>query len=210
MFGLLERIAKIVVGALALTAVAAGVPRARAHGFLANPPSRNLLASRAGAEHDAQSLNGGGRPYGSLGTHSMTFRLPAGFACERCVLRWYWLTGNSCDPPGAVPTGTGACGAGGATPEEFWNCADVRIVAAPKPTPKPQSPTCEFLKKPSSRGKTFVCEAYAKGVKWAAQRGAFVMTAGGPRWYASEAAWKAGGKKRDGVVRCNVLSQCKW
>lgn len=27
------------------------------------------------------------------------YKLPAGFTCEACVLSWYWLTGNSCNPP---------------------------------------------------------------------------------------------------------------
>lgn len=27
------------------------------------------------------------------------YKLPAGFRCEACTLRWYWLTGNSCNPP---------------------------------------------------------------------------------------------------------------
>jgi hypothetical protein len=27
------------------------------------------------------------------------YRLPEGYKCDECVLHWYWLTGNSCNPP---------------------------------------------------------------------------------------------------------------
>ena len=437
MFGLLEKFVKIVVAALALAA-----PGAHAHGYVSNPASRNLLASRVGAEYDVQSLNGngpwgtwpsgvwapggggnhpvcgrdvyaaaappqatwnsgqtvdlsvtvtavhaghfyfglcpagqlspqcayshlltnaadgkpyydmawtGGQRYGFTGVHDMRFELPAGFVCDPCVLFWHWVTGNSCDPPGAAPSGMLPCGAPGAVPEEFWNCADVRVVGgaaptppkpapsppkpappppkaykkfprgdvlrcpgsngrwistggalrkfdaaglgefvrlrpaangafrsvscadiaacktgepatpritrsteahwdaahprppSPKPSPKPspsppkpspkpspppkpkpspkpapapkapaQSQTCAFLANPANRGKTFVCETYAKGVSWAVQRGAFVMAPKGPAWYESVAAWKKAGKKRDGVVQCSALPLCKW
>eukprot|EP00121_Abeoforma_whisleri_P010829 Awhi_evm1s9984 len=48
---------------------------------------------------------------GSTVTYKMAYKLPGGVTCSRCVLQWYWETGNS---PGAYP-------------EEFWNCADIRI-----------------------------------------------------------------------------------
>jgi len=54
---------------------------------------------------------GAGNPYGDV--YRMAYVLPAGVECERCVLQWYWQTGNS---PGHYP-------------EEFWNCADVRIAS---------------------------------------------------------------------------------
>ncbi|OSX72068.1 hypothetical protein BU14_0471s0007 [Porphyra umbilicalis] len=66
----------------------------------------------------------------------MRYRLPAGFACDRCVVQWYWATANSCVPKGAETYGAWAgCSAGGgrgapcgaAWPEEFWTCADVVI-----------------------------------------------------------------------------------
>lgn len=47
--------------------------------------------------------------------YSQLFTLPNDVSCEgntRCVLRWYWLTGNS---PGSDMK------------EEFWNCADIQI-----------------------------------------------------------------------------------
>ena len=40
-------------------------------------------------------------------------KVPVGIACERCVLQWYYQTGNSVDT----------------FPESFWNCADVKILA---------------------------------------------------------------------------------
>jgi hypothetical protein len=27
------------------------------------------------------------------------YKLPPGLTCQACVLSWYWLTGNSCNPP---------------------------------------------------------------------------------------------------------------
>ena len=233
MFGLLKRLAKIVVTALALTAAIAHVPTAEAHGYVSNPPSRNYLASRVGAEYDVQSLNGngpwgtwpsgvwapggggnhpvcgrdvyaargppqatwnsgqivdlsvtvtavhaghfyfglcpsgqlspqcayshlltnaatgkpyydmawtGGQRYGFTGVHNMRFKLPQGFSCDPCVLYWHWVTGNSCDPPGASPSGMLPCGTPGSVPEEFWNCVDVRVIGVPAPNPTPKSP----------------------------------------------------------------------
>ncbi len=50
-----------------------------------------------------------------------------GLSCDgvsaRCVLQWYYLTGNSCDPPGTPAPYSrpllGTCGAGVPYPEEF-------------------------------------------------------------------------------------------
>lgn len=77
--------------------------------------------------------------------------MPSGLACEHCVLQWYWVAANSCNPPGVVeffegprgPTSWGRCpGQGGALggytsvqkdcggsrfPEEYYQCADIRI-----------------------------------------------------------------------------------
>eukprot|EP00121_Abeoforma_whisleri_P014549 Awhi_evm1s13415 len=50
-------------------------------------------------------------PDGGASQYSFRYVLPAGVTCSRCVLQWYWKTGNS---PGAYP-------------EEFWNCADIKI-----------------------------------------------------------------------------------
>lgn len=61
-----------------------------------------------------------GSEYGAAGSYPMAFRVPSDLTAGPHTLQWYYLTGNSCDPPGAPPTGMGACGAGGAVPEEFW------------------------------------------------------------------------------------------
>lgn len=72
------------------------------------------------------------------GEYSMQFKLPPGLTCQRCVIQWHWETGNSCDLPGTPPGMN--MGGGSMTPcsqsstvEEFWNCADVRIVAGDVP-----------------------------------------------------------------------------
>ncbi|KAI8462449.1 MAG: hypothetical protein J3K34DRAFT_527745 [Monoraphidium minutum] len=68
--------------------------------------------------------------------------LPQDFTCEHCKLQWTWTTGHSCWPPcekdnkqpqcenkQMFPT----CGEPGAAyPEEFANCADVRITDSAK------------------------------------------------------------------------------
>ena len=56
--------------------------------------------------------NRGGSFYGAAGTYTMTFRLPADAPTGLCTLQWYYLTANSCDPPGMAdpPTGMGVCG----------------------------------------------------------------------------------------------------
>lgn len=85
------------------------------------------------------------------------YKLPAGLTCTNCVLQWYWVTANTCHGGGytgvTFPAASGSC-AGDAWlpransacvdnpsmyPEEFWNCADVRIVAAAGPTSTPTS-----------------------------------------------------------------------
>ena len=250
MFGLLKRFVKIVVTALALTAVVSTTPGAHAHGYVSNPASRNLLASRVGAEYDVQSLNGngpwgtwpsgvwayggggnhpvcgrdvyaaagppqatwnsgqivdlsvtvtavhaghfyfglcpagqmspqcayshlltnaadgkpyydmawtGGQRYGFTGVHNMRFKLPAGFVCDPCVLFWHWVTGNSCDPPGAAPSGMSPCGTPGAVPEEFWNCADVRVIGSASPTPPKPTPSPPKAPKKFPRGDILRC-----------------------------------------------------
>ena len=47
----------------------------------------------------------------SNGVYTMHYQLPDGVTCERCVLQWYYQTGNSPD----------------GYPEAFWNCADIEI-----------------------------------------------------------------------------------
>ncbi|KAF6256159.1 hypothetical protein COO60DRAFT_139667 [Scenedesmus sp. NREL 46B-D3] len=73
--------------------------------------------------------------------YRIRYRLPKDFTCDRCILQWHYLTGNSCWPPCSKedPTFPNCrpptyalpyCGTQGAAyPEEFWNCADIRIRA---------------------------------------------------------------------------------
>jgi hypothetical protein len=64
------------------------------------------------------------------------WKLPAGFTCDHCKLQMYYLTGSRCWPPckksGGCdkPVAYGYCGAPGESyPEEFWNCADIKITS---------------------------------------------------------------------------------
>ncbi|KAG7675266.1 hypothetical protein Ndes2526B_g08133 [Nannochloris sp. 'desiccata'] len=65
-----------------------------------------------------------------------TFQLPRGLTCdgvsEKCVLQFHWVTGNSCNDP-LIPREyklayLNTCGVYGSWPEEFFNCADIKIV----------------------------------------------------------------------------------
>lgn len=104
------------------------------------------------AKYDNSMTISGGLPSeGGQAIYSMKYRLPAGFTCTKCVLRWHYLTGNSCNPPCDITDPTysaatnscqdvgnmGICGVNGAYPEEFWNCADISIVSGSAPTPSP-------------------------------------------------------------------------
>ena len=88
----------------------------------------------------------------------MRYQLPAGFTCTRCVVQWYWVTANSCTPPGmgdyTPPASWGGCSkngqlgpCGAGWPEEFWTCADVAVGGAggggapPPPVVAPPAPT---------------------------------------------------------------------
>ena len=66
-----------------------------------------------------------------------TFQLPSGLVCdgvsEKCVLQMHYVTGNSCNDP-AIPkeyrlSYLNTCGMSGSWPEEFWNCADIKILS---------------------------------------------------------------------------------
>ncbi len=91
----------------------------------------------------------GPSPPASGYTYETAYQLPSGLTCDgvnqRCVIQWYYLTGNSCTPPNE-PTeylgssgNIGECGQGAPYPEEFWNCADVVIKSAGG-SPTPSSP----------------------------------------------------------------------
>ncbi len=62
----------------------------------------------------------------------VAYKLPPKVTCKRCVLQWYYETGNSCNPVGTPPKYAtpflGMCGApNAAAGEGFWNCADISI-----------------------------------------------------------------------------------
>ncbi|KAJ8305933.1 hypothetical protein KUTeg_016478 [Tegillarca granosa] len=61
---------------------------------------------------------------GTNGNHSIMVKLPDHVTCSQCVLRWRYKTGNSwgCESPGN-------CGIGLGRQEEFYSCADIRIVS---------------------------------------------------------------------------------
>eukprot|EP00039_Didymoeca_costata_P001189 m.50501 g.50501 ORF g.50501 m.50501 type:complete len:404 (-) comp10673_c1_seq3:41-1252(-) len=75
----------------------------------------------------------------------MKYQLPSSLTCSHCVLQWWWVSANSCNPPGyrnyTFPStvencsnlgwwqpNMGNCGTG--WPEEFWNCADIKITGS--------------------------------------------------------------------------------
>lgn len=103
-----------------------------------------------------------GDTYAGHTVHMLRYQLPAGLRCDNCVLQWWYLTGNSCNPP-CVPedpahpkcdTSMGVCGTSGSNyPEEFWNCADVRILArsGPGSQPSPSPPSQSVASPPPAR-----------------------------------------------------------
>uniref|UniRef100_A0A383VJQ7 Chitin-binding type-4 domain-containing protein n=1 Tax=Tetradesmus obliquus TaxID=3088 RepID=A0A383VJQ7_TETOB len=67
--------------------------------------------------------------------YSFDWQLPKDFTCEQCKLQLYYLTASRCWPPCQQepckkPVDYEYCGKPGATyPEEFWNCADIKITS---------------------------------------------------------------------------------
>lgn len=84
------------------------------------------------------------------GRGKIRYRLPPKLVCEHCVLQWYWVSANSCNPPGVVaffksnrsPLWGNCPGQGEARggwrrwealcegkrfTEEYYQCADVRV-----------------------------------------------------------------------------------
>lgn len=65
-------------------------------------------------------------------TQRVAYTLPKYLKCMRCVMQWHYMSGNSCTPRDTPPRyanpGLEECFTErAAAPEEFWNCADVRI-----------------------------------------------------------------------------------
>jgi aryl-phospho-beta-D-glucosidase BglC (GH1 family) len=123
---------------------------------------------------------------------SMRYTLPADLECEHCVLQWYWVTANTCagdDYESVIPLfPSNSCGGGdgGAVgwipgpvlpsnirprlcsdensgyPEEFWNCADIRIVSSEDGNPVQEtdapatsSPTAQMTTAPPTSSATY-------------------------------------------------------
>eukprot|EP00775_Hariotina_reticulata_P002779 gene2779-3072_t len=81
--------------------------------------------------------------FDGIPVYAVKFKLPDDFTCDHCILHWYWLTGNTCNPscipedplyPNCNRQQMGYCGEFGADraekyPEEFWTCSDIKIEA---------------------------------------------------------------------------------
>lgn len=77
-------------------------------------------------------------PYPGFKT-TVHFKLPSELVCDHCVLQWWYFTGNSCNYQGydnfegidcEIPwynKDLPRCEGSTAYPEEFWNCADIKI-----------------------------------------------------------------------------------
>lgn len=93
---------------------------------------------------------------------SMKYLIPENLECEHCVLQWWWVTANSCSGPGYddvnfpntyancngdggakgwLPREKSNCYEYGGYPEEFWNCADIKIEKNDGSTKSPTKPT---------------------------------------------------------------------
>lgn len=89
------------------------------------------------------------------GGDKMQYLLPTDLSCDHCVLHWYWVAGNSCNPPGVreyfeapdAPKWGNCRGQGGARggfsrnhkdcegdrfSEEYYQCADISIKSTGK------------------------------------------------------------------------------
>jgi len=88
--------------------------------------------------------------------HTMRFLIPADLQCDHCTLQWYYASGNTCaydadyfsfDPGFKFwihyqenwATCDNSCCGGAKWGEEFWNCADIRVVDDGQPTAAPTS-----------------------------------------------------------------------
>jgi hypothetical protein len=99
---------------------------------------KNVLRSPSETSYESRwSYIGTGpeRGYDPPKLYYATRRLPEGLSCDgkkyRCVLQMHWITGNTCQSP-SIPREHQLkhlqdCG-DDLWPEEFWNCADIRII----------------------------------------------------------------------------------
>jgi len=81
--------------------------------------------------------------------HSHRYRLPANLAGQFVLIQWHYITGNSCVaegynnyqfPPNFHPGNLSTCSYplpadGDGTPEQFWNCAEIRITSSGPTSP---------------------------------------------------------------------------
>ena len=98
-------------------------------------------------------------------TYKMKLQLPMGVAGEVVLLQWYYLTANSCKHDGyeqypwpqswemddpTLDNSLPDCGElpedGNGYPEQFWNCAEIKIVGSPTVTP-----TAATTEKPTAK-----------------------------------------------------------
>ena len=117
-------------------------------------PPANPIAAPNGAH---PQFAAGGR-----WSYRYKFQLPSGLSGDLVLLQWHYIASNSCLPPGYNtynwPAGWnpgnlpvcvdiplyGSVPVQGGRPEQFWNCAEVRITGGggqvPTPTPPPPTP----------------------------------------------------------------------
>jgi len=116
---------------------------------------------------------------------SYRMKLPNSAVGDLVLVQWRYLTGNSCDYPGYEaykwPASWGnmdspipKCGAAPAYSgsEQFWNCAEVKIVSSgqpvvPSPTPRPPTPIATPVSNPAPKAPVMV----ASGTCGSGQRG---------------------------------------
>lgn len=99
------------------------------------------------------------KSFETFGQGAVQYRLPSDFTCEHCVFLWHWTTANGCNPPGlreyfdgpnapqnwgrcegGINRNLNSCGLKYLYPQQYFNCADIRIVkkGTITPTPSPQ------------------------------------------------------------------------
>lgn len=70
------------------------------------------------------------QPYGDYLNYEqdINVRLPENLECDHCVLQWRYITGNSCPSENFAHCESS---------EQFWNCADIKIVSDGSPVATP-------------------------------------------------------------------------